>query len=137
MGNFFAYGTLMCQDIMEDVSGCRLSYLAGVLRGYSRRAVKGEHYPALVPSENGYVEGVVYRNLPDSAWERLDRFEGEMYIRQLVRVELNDETNLLAATYVIHPEFKNHLEASGWNFTDFLRNGKNHFQKDYKGYKKL
>jgi gamma-glutamylcyclotransferase (GGCT)/AIG2-like uncharacterized protein YtfP len=97
MENLFAYGTLMCDDIMIEVSGCRLSHMPGTLRGYSRRSVRGEHYPALVPREEGRVEGVVYRNVPDSAWDRLDRFEGEMYTRQLLQIQLNGRATLLAA----------------------------------------
>ena len=137
MENLFAYGTLMCDDIMREVSGCHLSHVPGTLEGYSRRCVKGEHYPALVSDEKGRVEGVVYRNVPNSAWERLDRFEGEMYARQLVQIDLNDGATLLAATYVVKPEFLDHLEASEWDFADFLRSGKASFQRRYKGYQSL
>ncbi|NTV43714.1 MAG: gamma-glutamylcyclotransferase [Syntrophobacteraceae bacterium] len=137
MDNLFAYGTLMCEDIMREVSGCRLSHVHGTLKGYSRRSVKGEYYPALVPDADGRVEGVVYRNVPDSAWERLDRFEGEMYAREHVQIELNDGTILLAATYVARPEFLDHLDQSDWDFADFLRRGKESFQKHYKGYESL
>jgi hypothetical protein len=31
MENFFAYGTLMCEDIMAEASGCRLSGMPGIL----------------------------------------------------------------------------------------------------------
>ena len=127
----------MCEDIMEEVSGCRLSYLPGTVRGYSRKSVRGEHYPALVLDEEGCVEGVVYRNLLSSAWERLDLFEGEMYVRQVVQIELNDGATLLAATYVVQPEFLGHLEESEWSFADFLRTCKKRFQRDYRGYQQL
>jgi gamma-glutamylcyclotransferase (GGCT)/AIG2-like uncharacterized protein YtfP len=137
MENLFAYGTLMCEDIMEDVSGCRLSPVPGTLTGYSRRSVRGEHYPALVPHEAGRVEGVVYRDVPDSAWERLDRFEGEMYARRRVQIKLNDGSTLPAATYMVQPAFLGHLEQSDWDFADFLRNGKTSFQRHYKGYQSL
>ncbi len=137
MQNLFAYGTLMCDDIMVEVSGSRLSHARGVLKDFSRHSVKGEHYPAIVPDGRGRVEGVVYLNVPDSAWDRLDRFEGEMYARELVQIELNDGGSLLAATYVVRPEFLNHLEESGWNFADFLRNGKTSFERRYKGYQSL
>ena len=135
--DFFAYGTLMCEDIMEEVSGCRLSCMPGVLRGYSRRSVRGEHFPALVLDQEGRVEGVVYRNLTSSAWERLDRFEGDMYIRRVVQIELNNGTALPAATYVWKPQFLDDLEDSDWSFANFLRNGKEHFQRDYRGYQQL
>ena len=124
MEHLFAYGTLMCDDIMREVSGCRLSQVPGTLKGFSRRSVKGEFYPALVPDEEGRVWGVVYRNVPNSAWDRLDRFEGEMYTRHLVQIELSNGRTLLATTYVAQPEFLDQLEQSDWDFADFLRNGK-------------
>ena len=137
MENLFAYGTLMCEDIMEEVSGCRLSGIAGILRSYGRRPVKGEHYPALVPDKKGSVAGIIYLNLPAPVWDRLDRFEGRMYVRQPVQVELRDGTILPAATYVVRQEFIDHLEESDWDFDDFLRNGKKSFQLNYRGYRQL
>ena len=137
MANLFAYGTLMCEDIMEEVSGCRLCSYPGTVRGYCRRSVREEHFPALAPDKEGRVEGVVYRDIPASAWSRLDRFEGEMYIRQLVQVEMIDGANLPAETYIVQPKFLCYLEASEWSFTKFLRNGKKLFQRDYCGYRQL
>jgi gamma-glutamylcyclotransferase (GGCT)/AIG2-like uncharacterized protein YtfP len=135
--NLFAYGTLMCEDIMEEVSGHCLSSTPGMLKDFSRRPVKGEHYPGLVPDRKGTVEGVVYLDLPDGAWGRLDRFEGQMYRRQVVQVELNDGTILPAATYVVRPRFRHQLTQSGWDVAEFLRNGKKHFQRYYRGYGSL
>ena len=137
MGNLFVYGTLMCEDIMVEVSDCRLSRVPGTLKGYSRRSVKGEHYPAIMPDKEGTVEGVIYRNVPDSAWSRLDRFEGEMYKRQTVDIELNDGGMLYAETYVIQPEFLNRLDQSDWDFDNFVATGKTSFQRHYKGYQSL
>ncbi|MCB2181761.1 MAG: gamma-glutamylcyclotransferase [Desulfobulbaceae bacterium] len=137
MKTLFAYGSLMCKDIMQEISACSLSHVAGTLKGYSRRCVKGEHYPALVPDAPGRVEGVVYRNVPDSAWKRLDRFEGEMYERRLVEIEINDGTIVPAETYVVHPEFLNRVDSADWDFADFLRSGKALFKQQYKGYRKL
>jgi gamma-glutamylcyclotransferase (GGCT)/AIG2-like uncharacterized protein YtfP len=137
MQNLFAYGTLMCEDIMEEVSGCSLSGKAGVVRGYSRRPVRGERYPALAPNEDGRVEGVVYLNLPVSAWDRLDRFEGRMYVRRPVQVELGDGAILPAETYIARQGFLERLEESEWDFADFLHNGKKWFRRNYGGYRQL
>jgi hypothetical protein len=79
----------MCEEIMVEVSGCRLSHVFGTLNGHERRSVIGEPYPAIVPHQENTVEGVVYRNVPDWAFDRLDRFEGEMYERQSVNIDLN------------------------------------------------
>jgi gamma-glutamylcyclotransferase (GGCT)/AIG2-like uncharacterized protein YtfP len=135
--NLFAYGTLMCEDIMGEVSGCRTPAATGTVSGYCRRSVREEHYPALALDEGGRVEGVVYRDLPGSAWIRLDRFEGEMYVRRLVQVTMIDGEVLSAETYIARPEFLCHLEASEWSFEKFLRNGKQLFQRNYRGYRQL
>jgi len=127
----------MCEDIMVEVSGCHLSHVPGILKGYSRRSVRGEHYPAIVPDNESIVEGVVYRNVPNSVWDRLDRFEGKMYERHHVVVELKNRKTLAAETYVIHPAHLNLLDQSDGDFDDFIRNGKASFQRHYKGYHPL
>jgi len=135
--DFFAYGTLMCEDIMLAVTGRRLSSLRGFLRDYRRRTVKGEVYPGLIPGRGGVVEGIVYRDLRDADWALLDPFEGEMYQRQIVRVTLEDRTSIAAHTYVVRPEFENRLEASDWDFTKFRQFGKGTFEKQYPGFNAL
>jgi gamma-glutamylcyclotransferase (GGCT)/AIG2-like uncharacterized protein YtfP len=137
MEHLFAYGTLMCDDIMREVAGCSPVPLPGTLRGYRRCSVRDALYPALVPDEEGCVEGVVYRNVPPSAWDRLDRFEGEMYERRVVQIELMEGTALPAATYVVRPEFLDLLDPSDWDFAQFLRNGKASFERHYPGYRSL
>ena len=91
MKNLFAYGTLMCDDIMEEVSGAAPSGSSALLRGYRRLCVKGEHYPALIPDEGYMVEGIVYQGLLGPAWHRLDSFEGQMFSRQRVMLDLEEK----------------------------------------------
>ncbi len=137
MKNLFAYGSLMCEDIMIEVAGCRLSHAPGTLTGYRRRSVIGEHYPAIVPGTENTVEGVVYRDVPDSAFDRLDRFEGEMYDRLPVNIELKNGGALPAETYVLREAFSDLLDQTDWDFDDFIARGKATFQRQYKGYHAL
>jgi gamma-glutamylcyclotransferase (GGCT)/AIG2-like uncharacterized protein YtfP len=137
MPNLFAYGTLMCDDIMYEVTGCYPDSVYAVLHGYSRRSVKGEHYPALVSDRHGRVEGLVYRDVPALAWERTDRYEGEMYFRQQVQTELCDGEILIAETYVFRPEFDALLEQAEWDLDEFLKRGKEHFLMHYRGFMSL
>lgn len=134
MEHLFAYGSLMCDDIMLEVSGYNTSPVQGILKGYCRRTVNGEHYPAIVPDEKSSVPGVVYLNVPESAWERLDRFEGDMYARERVQIDVHQGETLYAATYVLKSKFKERLGQAPWSFEDFLRHGKAHFQRHYQGY---
>jgi gamma-glutamylcyclotransferase (GGCT)/AIG2-like uncharacterized protein YtfP len=137
MAHLFAYGTLMCEDIMQAVADCRPARVPGTLRGFSRRRVKGEVYPGLIQIEGGRVEGMVYVDVSDSAWTRLDRFEGSMYVRRPVTVEVADGGRSAAETYVVRPEYIDRLGAGQWDFAEFLRNGKSRFQAGYEGYRVL
>ncbi len=132
MINLFAYGTLMCDEIMQEVSGCQLSSQVGVLEGYSRRRVKNEHFPALLPEEGAVVEGVVYRDLSSDAWERLDRYEGEFYVLTPVLVRLEDGSVIPASTYVVQTHCMDQLAQSGWDFADFISNTKVDFLSSYR-----
>lgn len=137
MKHLFAYGTLMCRDIMAEISGLNLAHVPATLRGFRRVCVKGEHYPALIPNSEEFVSGVVYLNVPDPAWTRLDRFEGEMYLREIVQVERDDDLNIAAETYVARPEFMDYLVDVEWDFKAFLRINKESFRRSYKGYQAL
>jgi gamma-glutamylcyclotransferase (GGCT)/AIG2-like uncharacterized protein YtfP len=137
MPPLFAYGTLMCEDIMLDVSGWRLAQIGGALIGYSRRRVRGKGYPGLIQSRGGRTEGVIYLGLSDDAWRRLDRFEGDMYARQPVSFERNTGDRLTADTYVARLEYLDRLEESDWDFEEFLRGGKERFTAGYEGFKAL
>lgn len=132
--NLFAYGTLMCADIMHQVAGCLPALAPASLAHYQRRRVSGEEYPAIVGQHGAAVQGVVYLDVPAAAWRRLDRFEGEMYDRRTVRVECADGNRLPADTYVIRPEFAQLLLTSTWSYEEFLRSGRKRFAADYGGF---
>jgi hypothetical protein len=128
----------MCETIMKEVAGLLPEKTTGRARGYRRHAVIGEDYPAIIPDAPSRTEGVVYLDLPDSAWARLDKFEGEMYMRQPVTVEREDGTLLSAEAYVARPEFADRLDASSeWDFAEFQSAGKIRFQREYRGYRQL
>ena len=76
-------------------------------------------------------------DIPQPAWDRLDRFEGEMYTRERVQVELADGSTVAAETYVINHRFMGCLEEVEWEFGEFLRNGKEKFRNSYRGYQDL
>ena len=133
--DLFAYGTLMCADIMRAVSGCpKPAGSAGLLRDHCRLCVRGEHYPGLVPRPGASVEGIVYHAVPAGAWARLDRFEGDLYVRACVDVELADASIRRVQTYLVRPELTARLEDRVWELEVFLRHGKAAFERAYPGY---
>jgi len=134
MTHLFAYGTLMCEDIMQEVSGSLPKHRRGDLKEYARRRVRGHVYPGLLQREGNRVDGVVYLDVPASAWERLDRFEGEMYARQAVSIEMDGGGQLTAETYIVRPGYVDRLEEDTWDFSEFLSSGKSKFRAGYVGY---
>lgn len=135
MQDLFAYGTLMCADIMRAVSGCpNPAGISGLLRDHCRLRVRGEQYPGLVPRSGASVEGIVYRAVPASAWARLDRFEGDLYVRTGVDVELADKTIRRVQAYIVRPGRTGCLEERAWKLEEFLRHGKARFESAYAGY---
>lgn len=130
----FAYGTLMCEDILASVAGCSPLSSAAVLRNFCRFRVRDEHYPGLIRCAGGQVDGVLYRELGPAVWARLDRFEGSMYECISVTVETGHGASLQADTYLVRPEFESRLEPVEWDFEAFLVRGKEEFVREYSGY---
>jgi gamma-glutamylcyclotransferase (GGCT)/AIG2-like uncharacterized protein YtfP len=133
----FAYGSLMCADIMARVAGGAPMGEPASLSGYVRHPVHGEEYPGIVPAPRGAVSGILYRDLPASAWVRLDAFEGDRYVRRQVSVTMADGRVETAWAYVFKPEHAHLLEAGEWDFGAFLRQGKARFEALYLGFDSL
>lgn len=132
----FTYGSLMCPDIMSAVAGLALAGEPGVLAGHARHPVADEDYPGVVADPNGRVDGVLYRGLDAGALARLDRFEGEMYRREAVRVNLVGET-VTAWCYIVRDAYRDRLLPGEWRFDDFLAEGKARFMARYVGFDAL
>ena len=135
--DLFAYGSLMFDDIMFTVCGSRYQSAPAVLRDYRRAVVRGQVYPGIVPQRGEVVTGTVYFGLPAAVWQRLDIFEGKLYRRDTVTVELADGRIGEAQTYVVRPEFASRLGRKPWSAEEFLQTGKRQFEARYLGFKKL
>ena len=137
MSHLFAYGTLICEDIMQAVSGQRKGFEAASLQHYERRSVIEQPYPALIERADATVTGVVYRDISDDMWQRLDLFEGERFERRLVTVQLLDGGETEACVYVLLPEHWHIVRDSGWDFERFMKEGRGTFESQYPGYKSI
>ena len=76
---------------MAKVSGA-------VLHDSARKVVFSEVYPALVLREGCSVEGTIYYDVSSVSFERLDRFEGSLYLRTDVPVICDDGESVVAET---------------------------------------
>jgi gamma-glutamylcyclotransferase (GGCT)/AIG2-like uncharacterized protein YtfP len=119
--NLFAYGTLLAGDIFLEAAGCRCRSSRAVLRDHRRLPVRGKEYPGLIPAKGFQVEGLVYHDIPAAAWNRLDRYEGEMYVRCPVEVETAAGKPCGAHVYIVRPAYRHHLEPQEWKPEKFLR----------------
>jgi hypothetical protein len=133
----FTYGSLMCEDIMSFVSGQAVRCEPAVLENHVRHPVRDEDYPGMIAQPGERVTGMVYRGLSTAALDRLDRFEGEMYVR--CRVGVTDAAGIAldAWAYVFRPEFVGLLLPGDWDFEAFLAGGKARFEARYMGFDAL
>lgn len=130
----FTYGSLMYPDIMSRVSGLACRGRRAVLADHARHPVRDEDYPGILQLPGARVDGVLYPDLPATAWPRLDAFEGEYYVRR--RVDVRDESGqtIQAWTYVFKAEFAHLLEAGEWDPAAFEASGKARFEIRYLGF---
>ncbi|PKO57250.1 MAG: gamma-glutamylcyclotransferase [Betaproteobacteria bacterium HGW-Betaproteobacteria-19] len=133
----FTYGSLMCESIMFAVCGMPLAATPAVLEGFSRHPVRDEDYPGMVPASGSTVNGVLYHDVPPAALARLDTFEGSQYLRITVKVKLAEGGMLDADTYVFRPEHAALLLPGDWDYANFLRDGRQRFERRYVGYTRL
>ncbi|MGQ9662282.1 MAG: gamma-glutamylcyclotransferase family protein [Kiritimatiellia bacterium] len=133
--HLFVYGTLMCEEIMRRVTGTTWRSCEAILEGYKRRTIKGEVYPGIVSDPHCSTRGRLYFDVPETAIQQLDRFEGQMYKRCSVEVHVaNTGERVSAQTYVLSESYRNRLGPDPWSFEAFLKNGKKRFLAEYPGF---
>ena len=104
--NIFTYGTLMFPEIWDRVVGRRYPKTEATIRGYQRRKIKGEPYPALVHGNpHDRVTGVLYLGVTAEHLTRLDRFEAETYKRIEVRCKTAEGKVFPALAYLFREEY--------------------------------
>ncbi|MDD5366778.1 MAG: gamma-glutamylcyclotransferase [Gallionellaceae bacterium] len=135
--NCFTYGSLMCADIMSRVSGMALAGEPASLAGHARQPVADEDYPGVTADPAASVEGILYRGLDGSALARLDAFEGEMYERVRVQVNLVGGGSVAAWCYIFRAPYRHRLLLGDWSFEAFLAGGKARFLARYMGFAAL
>lgn len=108
----FVYGTLLEPGIMRRVCGTVPSSRPASLRGFVRGGIAGEPYPAIIRSPGSRVEGRLYSPVPSRLIVRLDRYEGRMYRRWRVLVDVAGESRP-AHVYVLAPTFERRFRRGG------------------------
>ena len=134
MNKVFTYGTLMCEDILQTIVDQHECLGTTRLQGFRRLCIRNEHYPGIIQASDYEVQGIVY-NLPQQdSLHKLDYFEGDMYQRIPVSVELDNGDCLQAFTYVIKDHYRHMLEQKDWDFEVFKKHYKSAFITTYSGF---
>ncbi|KFX90252.1 hypothetical protein V490_06550 [Pseudogymnoascus sp. VKM F-3557] len=151
----FVYGTLMVPEILYRVCYgtekplpeliSHLSFAPALLRNYSRRKVLHADFPGIIAQPTHTVLGTLISGLTNADVKWLDHFEGDMYKRVHIKVEVleaevfdahgninveemekvkaskeGDRKMVTAETYVWDLG-EGGLESAEWSFADFRR----------------
>ena len=137
MINVFTYGSLMFDQVWSQVVDGNYRNAEALLKGYERKALKGEIYPAICPSTDySEVQGIVYFNVSPADLARLDVFEGEYYYRKSKQVVTHDKNMVPAEAYVLKEKFYPVLSNFKWDAQQFAKTDIHHFIENYfEGYR--
>lgn len=117
MMNVFVYGSLLFPEIAEGLCGKKLKSEAASLSGYSRFALKGADYPAIIKKSNSTVEGKVLLNLDENAIYLLTFYEGDEYGMAPVKVETS--SGIIDAVAFVWMGGNEFLEDFDWDEDQF------------------
>ena len=117
MTHVFVYGSLLFPEIADGLCGQKLKWENATLIGYSRFALKGADYPAIIKKNNSTVKGKVLLNLDENVIYLLTFYEGDEYGMAPVKVETNSGiVNAVAFVWKAGNEF---LENFDWGEGQF------------------
>jgi len=133
--NIFTYGSLMFNQVWPNVVSSLYEKIEARLYGYKRRKIKGEVYPAVIPGrDDDYVDGKIYLDVEENDINKLDRFEGEYYQKEMAVCKLPDESETTACVYVLKEQYRDLVEDEEWHPDWFAKFGIYSFLAEYKGF---
>lgn len=128
--HLFTYGSLMFAPVWERVVRGRYASSVETVKGFVRRGVTGEEYPAVIRSEapDAVLSGRVYRNIQLADLQRLDAFEGDDYQRISTRTCNSEPVELYL---YLQPQ---RMTAQDWDPEWFRKTGMEAFLSRYRGF---
>lgn len=115
----FTYGSLMVPEVMEGVTGSSYPSLTGVALNCDRRKLRSKTYPGMLRLEGAATEGIVYQNISALAMKHLDNFEGKLYTRELIDVEVDNHGTMSCHPYLISQNYIHLITVEPWHFDEF------------------
>ena len=134
MIHVFTYGSLMFEQVWNEVVRGNYRSCPGTVSGFVRLSIQQEHYPAMLPGPvSSKVEGVLYLDIDAEDLTRLDQFEGSIYARRDVQV-MTDNNIHAAQAYVLKDSYRNLVSKQEWDPEKFKDEGIHQFLGGYFGF---
>ncbi|MCW8885733.1 MAG: gamma-glutamylcyclotransferase [Motiliproteus sp.] len=121
MATLFCYGTLALPGVVKRLIGRVPDGVQAKLENYVCRCIRDTDFPALVPRKKSEVTGTLYRNLSPQEIRILDDYEGQMYKRQQVWVELDQGKTEHSWVYVLRSQYYSKVLEQPWDVEKYLR----------------
>ncbi|WP_455198477.1 gamma-glutamylcyclotransferase family protein [Kaarinaea lacus] len=130
MKNLFVYGTLMFDEVWQQLIANHYHKIDAELADFIRLKVKNEDYPGITPSAGNRISGKLILNVSHEDVKQLDLFEGEYYKRDSVIV-FSGGTSYPAETYVFRRRYQSLLSSEEWEVDAFKKSGLSSFLSRY------
>ena len=138
MHNVFTYGSLMFDEVWQQVVSGNYQKLNATLYGHARKAIKHEVYPALIKSAaDSSVNGIVYKDVSLKDLTRLDEFEGEYYRRETGKTELAENVIITTVFYLLKPSYHYIISEREWDEEYFKTVSMKNFLNQYFGFRSI
>jgi gamma-glutamylcyclotransferase (GGCT)/AIG2-like uncharacterized protein YtfP len=131
--NIFTYGTLMIPTVMYTVTNRHFRSQKAILRGYARFTVRAQSFPGIISVPDAITKGIIYLDVDEPSLQQLDAFEGDLYRRTPIRVEIQEDKMLPAEAYVIKRKYRGYLSSKKWDVDDFSQNALESFLETRQG----
>ena len=120
MISVFTYGTLEIPEVMETVTGQSFTSFDATVHGFVRYLLQGKIYPGMTRDPGASTLGRVYVDMNERALTLLDKFEDEIYVRELLEINVHTGGSHKAFAYLIPQEIRELLSSEPWNKHEFL-----------------
>ena len=112
--NLFVYGTLLYDEVWNEVVGHKREKQSAKAFGWARYYVNNKLYPGLISSLDSVVDGMLITGLTNQEWSKLDKFEDDLYIRKLIDITLENNTTIQSYAYIVEQANCKYLSSIPW-----------------------
>jgi len=111
----------MVPEIFLKVTGKQYRSREAILIGYERFKIIGQSYPAITLKAGACTEGIVYFDISEIHFHKLDLFEGNLYKKINSPVHMRDHQVVDAIVYVLNNGNESLLSKQKWDKNEFIQ----------------